>query len=71
MDPYSFLKLSLLTAGQLKDPSLFKQQSYVDGEWVDARSGKTFEVKGIQVTWPRMGKLCPDGKDRQTQPPDD
>ena len=28
----------------LKDPSLFRQQCYVDGEWVDADSGKTFAV---------------------------
>ncbi len=31
----------------LKDPSLFKQGvCYVNGEWVKARSGKTFEVTG-------------------------
>ena len=29
---------------QLKDPSLFRQQCYIDGEWVDAESGKTVEV---------------------------
>jgi len=31
---------------QLKDPSLFKQQAYVNGKWIDAKSGKTFEVHG-------------------------
>ena len=32
---------------QLRDPSLFKQDvCYVNGEWVKARSGKTFEVHG-------------------------
>lgn len=32
---------------QLKDPSLFKQDvCYVNGEWVKAKSGKTFEVRG-------------------------
>jgi hypothetical protein len=42
-------KLRFLTAQlQLKDPSLFKQNvCYVNGEWVKARSGKTFEVHGI------------------------
>jgi len=28
----------------LKDPSLFRTQSYINGEWVDADSGKRFEV---------------------------
>lgn len=32
---------------QLRDPSLFKQDvCYVNGEWVKAKSGKTFEVRG-------------------------
>lgn len=29
---------------QLKDKKLFRQQCYVDGEWVDADSGETFDV---------------------------
>ncbi|KAI9835379.1 MAG: succinate semialdehyde dehydrogenase NADP+ linked [Sclerophora amabilis] len=29
----------------LSDKSLFKQECYVNGEWVKAKSGKTFEVK--------------------------
>ncbi|PSS07139.1 hypothetical protein M430DRAFT_45953 [Amorphotheca resinae ATCC 22711] len=29
---------------QLKNPGLFKDKSYVDGEWVEARSGKRFDV---------------------------
>ncbi|KAF2842540.1 succinate-semialdehyde dehydrogenase [Patellaria atrata CBS 101060] len=29
---------------KLKDPSLLRQRSYVDGEWVDAQSGKCFDV---------------------------
>ena len=29
----------------LADKSLFKQQSYINGKWVDAQSGKTFEVQ--------------------------
>lgn len=31
---------------ELKDKSLFIQKAYVNGEWVDAKSGKTFEVHG-------------------------
>lgn len=31
---------------QLRDPSLFKQECYVGGEWVKARLDKTFEVTG-------------------------
>ena len=30
----------------LSDKSLLKSQAYVNGEWVDAKSGKTFEVTG-------------------------
>src|SRR5689334_8541719 len=30
---------------KLKDPSLLRQQCYVDGRWVDAESKGTFEVK--------------------------
>jgi len=29
---------------QLKDPSLFRQQAYIDGNWVAADSGATFDV---------------------------
>jgi succinate-semialdehyde dehydrogenase/glutarate-semialdehyde dehydrogenase len=31
-------------AMQLKDPSLFKQLAYVDGQWISADSGATFDV---------------------------
>ncbi|WP_374449515.1 aldehyde dehydrogenase family protein, partial [Stella sp.] len=37
---------------QLKDPSLFRQQCYVDGAWVDADGGAT-----IEVTNPANGKV--------------
>ena len=30
---------------KLKDPSLFRQQCYVDGQWVDADGKATFEIK--------------------------
>ncbi|KAL8758098.1 MAG: hypothetical protein Q9199_001731 [Rusavskia elegans] len=42
----------------LNDKSLFKQECYVNGEWIKAKSGKTFEVKD-----PGSGKLigtCPE-----------
>ena len=39
-------------SSQLKDPSLLKSQTYVNGEWIDAKSGKTFEVHD-----PATGKL--------------
>lgn len=32
---------------ELNDHKLFKQECYVNGEWVKAKSGKTFEVTGI------------------------
>jgi succinate-semialdehyde dehydrogenase / glutarate-semialdehyde dehydrogenase len=38
-------RLMLKCPLQLKDPSLFKQECFVDGEWVKAKSGKTFEIK--------------------------
>jgi len=37
---------------QLKDPSLFRQQCYVDGAWADADGGAT-----IEVTNPASGKV--------------
>lgn len=42
----------------LKDPSLFKDQSHVDGHWVGAKSGKRFDIidPGSDKTW----ASCPD-----------
>ncbi|KAK4647492.1 succinate semialdehyde dehydrogenase NADP+ linked [Podospora bellae-mahoneyi] len=41
----SFSRLSSTMAPKLRDPSLFKQNvCYVNGEWIPAKSGKTFEV---------------------------
>lgn len=31
---------------QLKDESLLIEKSYINGEWVGAQSGETFEVHG-------------------------
>ncbi|CAG8958717.1 hypothetical protein HYFRA_00011560 [Hymenoscyphus fraxineus] len=38
---------------ELKNKSLFKDKSYVDGEWVEAKSGKRFDVidPGTGKTW--------------------
>ncbi|KAL4910934.1 hypothetical protein BDW74DRAFT_142105 [Aspergillus multicolor] len=46
------------TVPPLKDKSLFIQKAFVNGEWVDAESGKTFEIHD-----PATGKLigtCPE-----------
>ncbi len=45
---------------QLKDPSLFRQQCYIDGKWVDANGGGTLEVTNpandeVIATIPEMG----------------
>ena len=45
---------------QLKDPSLFRQQAYIDGAWVDADNGQTLKVNNpatneIIGTVPKMG----------------
>ncbi|KAK3693519.1 succinate-semialdehyde dehydrogenase NADP+ [Podospora appendiculata] len=41
----SFSRLASTMAPQLKDPSLFKKDvCYVNGEWITAKSGKTFQV---------------------------
>jgi succinate-semialdehyde dehydrogenase / glutarate-semialdehyde dehydrogenase len=45
---------------KLKDPSLFRQQSYIDGAWVDADSGETVPVTNPATgetigTVPKMG----------------
>src|SRR2546430_9852905 len=53
-------KISGIAALNLKDPSLFRQQCYIDGKWVDADSGKTLPVNNpatgeILGTVPNMG----------------
>ncbi len=45
---------------QLKDPSLLRQQCYIDGKWTDADSGETIEVTNpandeVIATVPKMG----------------
>jgi succinate-semialdehyde dehydrogenase / glutarate-semialdehyde dehydrogenase len=46
---------------QLNDKSLLKSQAYVNGEWINAKSGQTFEVSDPSTgkvigTMPEMGK---------------
>ena len=48
------------SALSLKDPSLFRQQCYIDGQWADADSGKTIDVTNpatgeVLGTIPNMG----------------
>ena len=45
-------KISGIASLQLKDPSLFRQQCYINGAWLDADSGKT-----IPVTNPATGEI--------------
>jgi acyl-CoA reductase-like NAD-dependent aldehyde dehydrogenase len=45
---------------ELKDPDLFRQQCFLNGEWVDARSGETITVRNpadgsVLGTVPKMG----------------
>ena len=53
-------KISGIAALNLKDPSLFRQQCYLDGSWKDADSGKSIPVNNpatgeILGTVPNMG----------------
>ncbi|KAK3394237.1 succinate-semialdehyde dehydrogenase NADP+ [Podospora didyma] len=63
---HSRSRLASTMAPKLKDPSLFKQDvCYVNGEWVKAKSGKTFEVND-----PATGKLigtCPEFAKQDTE----
>jgi succinate-semialdehyde dehydrogenase/glutarate-semialdehyde dehydrogenase len=49
MMPFLFFSkstVSILTLAKLNDPSLLHQRSFVDGKWIEAKSGDRFEVKG-------------------------
>src|SRR2546428_14088230 len=53
-------KISGIAPLNLKDPSLFRQQCYIDGRWADADSGKSIPVNNpatgeILGTVPNMG----------------
>ena len=43
---YLLLKILTVVLIQLKDKSLLKNKAFVDGKWLFANSGKTFEVTG-------------------------
>ncbi|RYO91951.1 hypothetical protein DL766_002304 [Monosporascus sp. MC13-8B] len=49
---------STSTKFNLKDPALFKDKAYVDGQWIEAKSGKRFDVldPGRNQKW----ASCPD-----------
>jgi len=52
--------ISSMNTPKLKDMSLFRQQCYIDGQWVDADSGETIEVTNpatgeVIGTIPKMG----------------
>ena len=54
---------------QLKDPSLFKTQCYIDGQWCDADSGDTIAVQnpatGEEIARvPKMGRAEADRRAR-------
>lgn len=34
---------------RLKDSSLFHEKAYINGQWVDAKSGASFEVVGTSA----------------------
>lgn len=33
-------------AAKLKDPTLLREKAYIDGQWLEAKSGSTFDVIG-------------------------
>ncbi|KAF2859049.1 succinic semialdehyde dehydrogenase [Piedraia hortae CBS 480.64] len=57
--------MSSYSAPSFKDSSLFKQQSYINGEWIDANSRKTFEVTD-PASMSVIGKM-PDMDKQDTQ----
>jgi len=49
---------------KLNDSSLFRQQAYLNGEWIEADDGQTFDVNNpatneVIGTVPDMGRLRP------------
>jgi len=39
---------------QLNDPSLLKQQAIIGGKWLEAQSGKRFDIIGISTPEPLL-----------------
>lgn len=62
---------------KLKNPDLFKDKSYVDGEWVEAKSGKRFDVIGtsplphpkLSLTKSQIQETAKSGPQHQTTQP--
>ena len=54
---------------ELKDPDLFHQDSYVDGKWVQAKSGKRFDIidPGSDKAWASCPDNGPDDVDAAIQ----
>jgi acyl-CoA reductase-like NAD-dependent aldehyde dehydrogenase len=53
----------MLTTSQLRNPAIFKNQSYINGEWVEAKSSKRFDVVGLKpliLPPPATAKLSTD-----------
>ncbi|KAK4635746.1 Glutarate-semialdehyde dehydrogenase [Fulvia fulva] len=48
--------MGIHTVPDLKDKSLFKEQAYINGKWVNAKSGKTFDVHDPS-THKRIGSM--------------
>lgn len=43
-DPHAFLRYNLQMTIQLQDPSLFKQQAFIAGKWIDSSSENRITV---------------------------
>ena len=54
----TILRTAFSLANHLEDPQLFRQQAYVDGQWIGAKSGSTFEV--TDPTTNRVIGSCPE-----------
>lgn len=45
-------------AAKLRDPTLFREKAYIDGQWLDAESGSTFDV--VDPTTNSVIGSCPE-----------
>lgn len=52
---------------QLDESALFRQQAYVNGQWIDAKDGKTFDIIGIPHNSASLShRPCQRQEDRNT-----
>ncbi|KAM0795504.1 succinate-semialdehyde dehydrogenase-like protein [Usnea florida] len=51
-------------AAKLKDPTLFREKAYIDGQWLDAKSGSSFDV--IDPTTNEVIGSCPEMSSEDT-----